>query len=98
MGYRRTGNDALCMTKLTGGTTCEQCGDKFIPTNKRGMVPKFCSNACKQRSYRQSKLDAGATTVNDEQLQRELALAGITVQDQRQLQNYRSWWMDIHKS
>ena len=33
------------------GIVCQQCGERFVPTGKRGSLPKFCSNACKQKNY-----------------------------------------------
>ncbi len=36
------------------------CGNDFLPINKRGPSPKFCSNACKQKHYRQTTLAAAA--------------------------------------
>ena len=31
---------------------CEQCGGHFESTGARGRTPRFCSAACKQKSYR----------------------------------------------
>ena len=31
---------------------CEQCGGRFESTGARGRTPRFCSAACKQKSYR----------------------------------------------
>lgn len=33
-------------------TTCDQCGCDFDATNRRGITPRFCSNACRQKAYR----------------------------------------------
>lgn len=33
-------------------TTCHHCGADFTATNRRGITPRFCSNACKQKAYR----------------------------------------------
>lgn len=33
-------------------TTCEQCGCTFDAVNRRGITPRFCSNACRQKAYR----------------------------------------------
>lgn len=33
-------------------TTCRQCGKEFIPQNKAGIVPRFCSSFCRQRYRR----------------------------------------------
>jgi hypothetical protein len=34
---------------------CQQCQKKFTQKNKRGIVPKFCSPACKQKHYRKTR-------------------------------------------
>ena len=39
------------------GLICQQCDEKFYPTNKRGPIPKFCCGACKQKSWRESQGD-----------------------------------------
>jgi hypothetical protein len=36
-------------------TNCQQCQKQFTPTNERGPRPKFCSAACKQKHYRQTR-------------------------------------------
>lgn len=36
--------------------SCKMCGKKFEYNNKRGFIPDFCSNACKQKHYRQKKV------------------------------------------
>lgn len=36
-------------------TTCEYCGCDFDAVNRRGITPKFCSNACRQKAYRARK-------------------------------------------
>lgn len=33
-------------------TTCDQCGCDFDATNRRGITPRFCSTACRQKAYR----------------------------------------------
>lgn len=35
--------------------TCEQCGGHFESAGARGRTPRFCSAACKQRSYRERR-------------------------------------------
>ena len=35
--------------------TCEQCGGHFESTGARGRTPRFCSAACKQKSYRERR-------------------------------------------
>lgn len=39
----------------TTAVKCQQCQKDFIPTNRRGIKPKFCGNACKQKHHRASK-------------------------------------------
>ena len=34
---------------------CEQCGGHFESVGARGRTPRFCSAACKQRSYRERR-------------------------------------------
>ena len=34
---------------------CEQCGGHFESTGARGRTPRFCSAACKQKSYRERR-------------------------------------------
>ena len=34
---------------------CEQCGGHFESMGARGRTPRFCSAACKQRSYRERR-------------------------------------------
>lgn len=34
---------------------CRQCGEAFYSSRVRGMRPMYCSNACKQKAYRESK-------------------------------------------
>ena len=34
---------------------CEQCGGHFESTGARGRAPRFCSAACKQKSYRERR-------------------------------------------
>ena len=35
--------------------TCKQCGGHFESTGARGRTPRFCSAACKQKSYRERR-------------------------------------------
>lgn len=37
------------------GVICAQCGSPFLPTNKRGRVPKYCGRSCEAKAYRQRK-------------------------------------------
>lgn len=34
---------------------CEQCGQEFDATNRRGITPRFCSATCRQRAHRARK-------------------------------------------
>ena len=34
---------------------CEQCGGHFESVGARGRTPRFCSAACKQKSYRERR-------------------------------------------
>jgi len=31
--------------------TCEQCGEYFERVTAKGPIPKYCSQACRQRAY-----------------------------------------------
>jgi len=31
--------------------TCEQCGEHFERVTAKGPIPKYCSQACRQRAY-----------------------------------------------
>ena len=42
---------------------CEQCGGHFESTGARGRTPRFCSAACKQKSYRARR--AGVKRLQD---------------------------------
>ena len=45
------------VSKSDAGTAprCAACGALFIPTRGRGRRARFCSDACKQAKYRQTK-------------------------------------------
>jgi len=34
---------------------CQHCGETFEDNRVRGRRPKYCSDACKQKAYRESK-------------------------------------------
>ena len=42
---------------------CEQCGGHFESVGARGRTPRFCSAACKQKSYRERR--AGVKRLQD---------------------------------
>lgn len=46
-------------------TTCEQCGCTFDAVNRRGITPRFCSNACRQKAYRQRRKNALPSVLTD---------------------------------
>lgn len=39
------------------GLRCQGCGETFQPKEMGPRQPKYCSNACRQRAYRQSKAE-----------------------------------------
>lgn len=46
----------------TSYIVCECCGTKFVSQKPTGRLPRFCSPACKQKSYRR-RLDDGQVQV-----------------------------------
>lgn len=46
-------------------TTCEQCGCTFDAVNRRGITPSFCSNACRQKAYRQRRKNVLPSVLTD---------------------------------
>lgn len=34
---------------------CQQCGVDFYDHRTKGRAPKFCSDRCKQKAYREAK-------------------------------------------
>lgn len=37
--------------RATPGDRCDFCSRSFVPSNKRGPAPRFCSQSCRQRAY-----------------------------------------------
>lgn len=55
MTRRRPADDFIAKLNGIGQRTCPTCLQPFTITRGRGRLPVFCSNACKQKWYRETK-------------------------------------------
>ena len=55
MARRAKTDDLLAKWNAKGYKTCPQCAKRFCVLHGRGRLPRFCSNACKQKWYRETK-------------------------------------------